>query len=272
MFTKRSKAIGLGAVVAFGSLAGAASAATLEVTFTNEQPDVGLFLTPVLSVFHNGYDAFDAGSAASGALEALAEEGMVGALQAEAGAAGATTGVITSPGGFPGAPVIDPGEAPSILVDVDPTTSQYFSFFSMVIPSNDAFIGNDDPFAYQIFDAAGEFAGPLTISIFGGDIWDAGTEVNFENGSGEGAAFAVNGGPAGSGTPENGVIALAGNVDYLFGTSIPTGGTIGSVPGNFTLLGTIDGDLAPVPLPAGMPLLLAGLGGLAFMKRRKRAK
>ncbi|MEO1238431.1 MAG: spondin domain-containing protein [Pseudomonadota bacterium] len=270
MFTIRSRTALMGAAIAFGSLAGAASAATLEVTFTNQQTGAGLFLTPVLSVFHNGYDAFDAGSSASAALEALAEEGMVGGLQTEAEAAGATTSVITAPGGFPGAPVIDPGEAPRITVDVDPVTSQYFSFFSMVIPSNDAFIGNDDPFAYRIFDAAGEFAGPVSISIFGGNIWDAGTEVNFDNGSGAGAAFAVNGGPPGSGTPENGVIALAGNVDYLFGTQIPTGGTIGSVPGNLTLLGTIDVDLAPIPLPAGMPLLLAGLGGLAVLKRRKR--
>ncbi|WP_411957431.1 glycerophosphodiester phosphodiesterase family protein [Paracoccus homiensis] len=30
-------------------------------------------------------------------------------------------------------------------------------------------------------------------------------------------------------------------------------------------------DLAPVPLPAGMPLLLAGLGGFAWLRRRKAA-
>jgi hypothetical protein len=30
-------------------------------------------------------------------------------------------------------------------------------------------------------------------------------------------------------------------------------------------------ELAPIPLPAGMPLMLAGLGGLALMRRRKKS-
>ncbi|MEL7026256.1 MAG: spondin domain-containing protein [Pseudomonadota bacterium] len=245
-------------------------AATLDVSITNEQTGSGLYLTPLLTVIHDGgFDAFDAGSAASAALEDLAEEGRVGMLQAEAGP-DAATGVLISPGGFPGAPVIDPGESPSASIDVDPTTQRYFSFFSMVIPSNDSFIGNDNPFAYELFDAMGTFTGPLTISVFGGDIWDAGTEVNFENGSGENAAFAVNGG-VDVGEDENGVVALAGNVDFLFGTDIPTGGSIGSVPGSRTLLATINVDLAPIPLPAGAPLLLVGLGALGLAKRWRKA-
>lgn len=35
--------------------------------------------------------------------------------------------------------------------------------------------------------------------------------------------------------------------------------------------GAIDNlNVSAVPLPAGLPLLLAGLGGLGLMKRRKR--
>lgn len=32
----------------------------------------------------------------------------------------------------------------------------------------------------------------------------------------------------------------------------------------------VTADVAPVPVPAGLPLLLAGLGGLGLVARRKR--
>jgi len=54
----------------------------------------------------------------------------------------------------------------------------------MVIPTNDSFIGNGDPLAYQVFNALGEIndmTGVFTIQVFGSDIWDAGTEVNVED-------------------------------------------------------------------------------------------
>ena len=54
----------------------------------------------------------------------------------------------------------------------------------MIIPSNDAFFGNEDPLAYELFDAEGNFNGDVTIDIYGSDIYDSGTEVN----DGQGAA------------------------------------------------------------------------------------
>jgi len=44
-----------------------------------------------------------------------------------------------------------------------------------------------------------------------------------------------------------------------------TFGTDGRVATSFTAEG---GSLAPIPLPAGLPLLVAGLGGLALLRRR----
>jgi hypothetical protein len=60
----------------------------------------------------------------------------------------------------------------------------------MVIPWNDYFICNGDPMGREVFDVAGVFVGGGVISIFGGNVWDAGTEVS----DGSGAAFSTAGG------------------------------------------------------------------------------
>jgi hypothetical protein len=44
-----------------------------------------------------------------------------------------------------------------------------------------------------------------------------------------------------------------------------------SDPSTLQIAGTTDRTLTPVPLPAGFPLLVAGLGCIALMKRRKKA-
>ena len=156
---------------------GALAAETVQITFTDEQETGGIYLTPLFAAFHDGsFDYFDAGSSASAATQALAEGGDASGLIAEAGSA--ATGVITAPGGFPGAPVFDPGESATITIDLDPNSDRFFTFASMLIPTNDLFIGNDDATAFEIFDAAGLFTGDLNISIFGSNVWDAGTELN----------------------------------------------------------------------------------------------
>jgi len=87
-----------------------AQAGTIEITFTNHQETGGLYLTPLFGAFHDGsLDHFDAGSAASPQLQALAENGDPAGVQAAA--AGFDTALVTGPAGFPGAPVLDPGES-----------------------------------------------------------------------------------------------------------------------------------------------------------------
>jgi hypothetical protein len=253
----RAVLLGLCAGVAIGS---AASAAGVRVTITNHQSAGGLFLTPLLASFHNGtYDAFDAGSVASAGVEAVAEGGDV-SVEIAANP-GVNFSVITSPGGFAGAPVIDPGESASIVVSVNAMTERYFSYLSMVIPSNDYFIGNDDPMGREVFNAAGVFVGGGTINILGGNVWDSGTEVS----DGSGAAFSTAGGPS---VDEGGVVGLAGSLAALVGTPIPAGGTIGSVPGTGDLFATI--EISRVPLPGALPLMAAALGVFGLV-RRKRA-
>lgn len=255
-FTRLSAA---GVLLSFG-VASAATAAVVEVTITNEQSADGLFLTPLLSIFHDGsYDTFDAGGFASAGVETVAETGDAGPASDAATLAGATTGVITSPGGFSGAPVIDPGETASLAFDLDPSSDRYFSYLSMVIPSNDLFIGNDNPMAYEIFDLLGAFTNLGAIQIYTSNIWDAGTEAN----TNLGAAFNAAGGTE---TDTNDPITQQASVFFLSGQETAAG-TVLDLPQDATLLATI--ELSQVPLPAALPLMLFGLGGLGVIARRR---
>ncbi len=250
-------------------VSGAASAATLEISITNNQAADGVYLTPLLSILHDGsYDAFDVGQKASTAVENAAEEGDVSGVEAEALAAGATTGVVTGPQGFgsmPGMPpVLDPGETGTLTLDVDPTSDRFFSFISMVIPSNDIFIANDNPMAYEVFDIAGEFTGLGPILVYSNEAWDAGTEEN----DGFGAPFNTAGGTA---TETDQVITPApGQLFFLDGQTTAAGTTV-NIPRGRHLLATIEiSDVSEVPLPAGFPLLIGALGALGYLKRRKK--
>ena len=247
-------------ILVSAGLATAASAASVQISITNNQAADGVYITPLLSILHDGsFDAFDRGSAASASVELLAEQGDGSLVAADAAVAGATTGLILAPGGFGGAPVLDPGETASIRLDVDPTTNRFFSYLAMVIPSNDTFIGNDRSMAYEVFDAAGAFTNLGSISIYSNRAWDAGTEEN----DGMGAPFNTAGGTS---TDTDGVVRRAtGNLFFLNGQETAAGTTV-DLSGR-TLLATI--NISEVPLPAGFPLLIGGLAALGLLKRRK---
>jgi hypothetical protein len=155
------------------------------VTVESLVPGNGVYFSPVWVGFHDGsFDLFDVGSVASEAIERIAEDGDVSALRAAfaaaTGPAGGLDGVITSPAGFPGLPVFDPGETSTATFTLTAAQHRYLSFASMVVPSNDAFIGNHDPRAIELFDAAGTFKGKQIITVPGSMVWDAGTELNTE--------------------------------------------------------------------------------------------
>ena len=147
----------------------------------------------------------------------------------------------------------------TVLVN-DPMSNRYFSFASMVIPSNDAFIGNGGAMDYQLFDAAGNFNGPVTIEIFGGEIYDAGTEVN----DGLGAAFSANGGTA---TDEFLFVRLHPGLDNFIGTDTVAGTTITSGIGSGELLATIT-IAQGIPEPGSLAVVAAGSAMVLIRRRR----
>ena len=160
-----------------------ADSEAVQITVENLQPgsDAFFFTEPWVGLHDGSFDLFNDGERATPGLESLAEGGNTELLGEEFAAPGRLQTTV----GNGEVQFISPGETIEGSIDViNPANYRYFSFASMIIPSNDAFFGNEDPFAYELFDADGNFTGPVTIDIFASDIYDAGTEVN----DGQGAA------------------------------------------------------------------------------------
>ena len=162
------------------SAAGAAVTTGDTVLFEveNLQPDDGFFFTPVWAGLHNGdFDLFNDGERATEGLEILAETGDTSVLSGEF----AQNGRLDTQVGD--APIAPGATVNGSIGIINPAAYPFVSFASMLIPSNDAFFGNEDPEAYQLFDADGIFTGPIVIDIFTEDIYDSGTEVNNASGA-----------------------------------------------------------------------------------------
>lgn len=243
-------------------IAGSAFAQTaLTVHVENLQPEGGLFFTPVWVGFHDGtFDTFDVGGTTSAALETLAEDGDIAPLSASFAGQGVDGGVA------PGSPFGPSGSSFASMASadfsVDPASNGYFSFASMIIPSNDAFVGNDNPMAYSLFDADGNFTGPVTIEITGANIYDAGTEVNATMG---GAAFSALGGDS---TTEAMPIGMHAGLDDFIGTGTANGETIASAFGADSVIARITISQA-VPEPSSTLLLAFAIPAIGLLRKRR---
>lgn len=249
-----------------------ANAASVDVTIRNVLLPGGLSATPFWIAAHDGqFDTFNSGGFASSGLETLAETGGTGILSSDfsgsaSGLAGGKDTTIASTNGN-AVPTFDPGEETTFTFDVgDSSLNQYFSFASMIIPTNDLFVGNGNPTAYQIFDNTGQSTGPLTIQIFGRDIYDAGTESN--NVVNGGAAFLITPGPFEVSTTNPISEIFVSDPSYIasINGSITPVGSISQIISPDTLIAEI--EIAQIPEPATMSLM--GLSGLYLIRKRKR--
>ncbi len=160
----------------------------LTVTIENLAPRNGTFQTPHWVGFHDGtFDVYDGGTPADNdpvpndprrSVERLAEDGNtdpIGETFAEIRPLG-VDGTLPGPDG-----PLGPGEITSktFTLDSHSPEQRYFSYASMVLPSNDFWYANGNPLAHPIFDDKGEFVAQDFI-VTNRDLLDAGTEVNDE--------------------------------------------------------------------------------------------
>jgi hypothetical protein len=203
---------------------------------------------------------FNAGAAASAGVERLAEDGTVSVLGAEfmASGNGTVSGVLNGVG------PIAPGATTSRIVTIDENlaSSLYFSWMSMVIPSNDAFVANDNARQHRLFSNAGVFVG-MDFIVLGSQVMDAGTEVNDEIPAN--TAFLGQAAPN-TGTTENGVVTF--HPGFLPGGSILSNQQFAA--GNFLAPNYKVARITVEAVPEPATMVALGAGALAFFARRKR--
>lgn len=292
-----TKCTALGLVGAASILGGdSVAAAEVQVEVTNMGPSGGVYITPLWVGFHDGsFDSYDGGLTTQEGLERLAEDGTTGSISADflagntyvqGGVSGVfataqTTGRVDSTIASPsGPPPIAPGETVSQIFDIAiDGSNRYFSYASMVLPSNDYFIANGNARAHDLSSLYNAPPGTEITFFIGQTVNDAGTEVNDFSTSAANGLFPQLGLGSGQGGPntgadENGIVR---NVD-----GIPFAGFLNS-PGDLdvnpdaALIDFNRGDLYPngiaqvtisvVPEPGSLTLL--GLSGLGLLRRHR---
>lgn len=166
------------ALALIAGIAGTAAAGPvqIQVTVENLAPANSVTFAPLRVGFHRGiYDAFDEGEAPTQAIISIAEGGSGADWFPDFAAADptATLGTVVS---NPAGPLL-PGASATAVFNIDPSINRYFTFASMVVPSNDYFIGNDSATQYQLLDESGNLLID-SITQYGRDVWDAGSEVD----------------------------------------------------------------------------------------------
>ncbi|MDP2006955.1 MAG: spondin domain-containing protein [Rubrivivax sp.] len=240
--------------------AAASQAAVVDVTVTvqNLAPSNSIAFAPLHAGFHGGaFDAFNLGGVATGPIISVAEGGAGDVWQAAFAAAdpSAVRGTI---GGL-----LLPGATSSLSFRVDTAVNPFFTFAAMAVPSNDFFIGNDNPTEYRLFDDGGNLLLP-SITVGAAEIWDAGSEV-FDPAA---AAFVGNNDLR---RAQNSVVAfnfaeLAG----FNGLSTGAGYTFNSALTADSEVYRIGFSVTAVPEPGSYALMAAGLRAVGFVARRRR--
>lgn len=287
----------LAGVLAAALLATVGTAQAVEVRVTIENlTSNSVAVTPLWVGFHNGsFDSYNNGLSSQPGLERLAEDGGTSAISADflAGltyinnlnqsatvassqpGADRVDGTLASDSGPP--PIQSGGMATKLFtIDID-GSNRYFSYASMVIPTNDFFVANGNPLAHDLMSL---YDGEGSISFLTGTpgtVNDAGTEEEDFAFTAGNPLFPGRGLPAGQAGPNMGPLDATTVIQNVGGD--PFAGFLNAagvdLTGfNFNQLagsGIARITITAVPEPGFAALVaLGGIGFVAFKRRRIR--
>lgn len=251
------------AAIGLSAFATSADAAIVQVKVTveNLSPVNSISFAPLRFGFHNGsFDAFNNGEVAGQPIISVAEGGS-GADWFPAFQMADPGAVLGSVGG-----ALTPGAtAASGTFRVNTALNPFFTFASMVIPSNDHFIGNDNPMRYRLFSSTGTQL-ISQIDQQASQIWDNGSEITDPLA----AAFLAIGNND-LRTAENGVVRFDFQELLAYNGLTTAAGTVfdSNLVAN-TAIYRISFTSSVVPEPATWAMLIAGFGAVGTAARRKR--
>ena len=293
-------------VVALSSSPHAEGAQRIRVDIQNNAPTGGVAITPVWVGIHSGsFDSYNGGLSAQPGLERIAEDGNTAVVTTQFADFDAVNGGYTyvdnsgvSPadalvrtgdlrdmyrqqatlGSPDGPPPIQPGESVRTTFDIRTDGSnEYFSYLSMVLPSNDFFVANGNPLAHSLaslYDGEGSIS--FNIGGFNASpVNDAGTEAESYLTSAANGLFGLAGGQTG---PDQGPADANGLIRNVVGSNPLDALNFDEGPqplfdfnnGNLYGNGIATVTITAVPEPATVVLVLMGVAATCSAAMRRR--
>jgi len=150
------------------------------LTVESKTGQFGSWFSPVWVGIHDGgFDWFDVGEKAANWTQAIAEFSDFGPIREQFSSDPTSNIFQTSTGGNE----IAPGDDRETCFSIDENEFEtgndlYISYAAAFLPSNDAFIGNNNPTQFKIYDSSDDELEDMYYCV--NEVLDAGTEENDE--------------------------------------------------------------------------------------------